>query len=157
MSMKATAMPSPGLIFFTMARARTSPPGTSKSNFTSVPTGAGSGVEINNPPSPSVTTRDIPRPSTHCHATNMPFGRATRTYLRFTSLAVGLMTTLFDYGGRTPVRTTFTLGTRPANYLYYWPSRRATWRIRLHRYGLLASRRSHARFQIPLLGIDSTL
>src|ERR1700688_4065945 len=111
MSMKATAMPSPGLIFFTMARARTSPPGTSKSNFTSVPTGAGSGVEINNPPSPSVTTRDIPRPSTHCHATNMPFGRATRTYLRFASLAVGLMTTLFDYGGRTPVRT-FTFGER---------------------------------------------
>src|SRR5216684_371950 len=44
MSMKATAIPSPGLLFLTMARARTSPPGTSKSSFTSVPTGAGQGV-----------------------------------------------------------------------------------------------------------------
>src|SRR6266436_1551746 len=93
MSMKAAAMPWPALIFFTIARARTSPLGTSNTIFITVPTGAGLGVAINNPPNPNVTTRDTERPPLCCHATSMPLGSFTRRNLRFTVLVPWLRTT----------------------------------------------------------------
>jgi hypothetical protein len=79
-------MPWPAFTFFTIARARTSPPGTSKTSFTSVPAGAGSGVAINNPPSPNVATRDTERPPLCCQAISMPLHSTTRGNLRFTLL-----------------------------------------------------------------------
>src|SRR6266849_2214671 len=81
--MKATAIPWPGFIFLTIARARTSPPGTSNTSFNSAPRGGGSGVAINNPPNPSVATRETKRPPLYCQATSMPLGSATRVNLRF--------------------------------------------------------------------------
>src|SRR5260221_11706249 len=82
--MKATAMPWPAFTFFTIARARTSPPGTSNTIFTTAPTEGGSDVEMNSPPRPSVPTRDTERPPVCCHATSMPLGSFTRGNLRFT-------------------------------------------------------------------------
>ena len=76
-------MPCPGLIFLTITRARTSPPGTSNTTFNKAPTGGGSEVAINNPPNPSVETRDTERPALYCQAISMPLGNATRVNLRF--------------------------------------------------------------------------
>src|SRR6267378_6259579 len=76
-------MTCPGLIFLTITRARTSPPGTSNTTFNKAPTGGGSEVAINNPPNPSVETRDTERPALYCQAINMPLGSATRVNLRF--------------------------------------------------------------------------
>jgi hypothetical protein len=76
-------MPWPGLIFLTIARARTSPPGTSNTIFSKAPTGGGSEVAINNPPNPSVDTRDTERPALYCQAISMPLGSATLVNLRF--------------------------------------------------------------------------
>src|SRR5258706_6606835 len=76
-------MPWPGLIFLTITRARTSPPGISNTTFSRVPTGGGSEVAINNPPNPSVETRDTERPALYCQAISIPLGNATRVNLRF--------------------------------------------------------------------------
>ena len=42
-------------------------------------------MAINNPPNPSVETRDTERPPLCCQATSMPFGSATRANPRFTA------------------------------------------------------------------------
>src|SRR5229473_1923181 len=121
-SINATAMPLPGFTFLTMARARTSPPGTSKTIFNRVPMPGGSGVEINSPPSPTVATRDTDRPPACCHATSMPFGSATRGYLRFTACDAWLIDTCSRPCARVILNTTSSLRERTAaKHLSHWP------------------------------------
>ena len=78
----STPRPSPGMVSRTTASARTFPPGTSKASLTFVPTGGGSGVEMNRPPMPSVLTREKSWRSPPYQLTGIPLGSDTRGYRR---------------------------------------------------------------------------
>ena len=78
----STPRPWPGMMSRTTASARTFPPGTSKASLTFVPTGGGSGVEINKPPMPSVLTREKSWRSPPYQLTGIPLGSDTRGYRR---------------------------------------------------------------------------
>src|SRR6266550_7798453 len=54
----STPIPSSRTTFRTIASACTLPPGTSNASLSFVPTGGGLGTEMNNPPPPSVRTRE---------------------------------------------------------------------------------------------------
>ena len=77
-AVNSTPMPRPGCELRTMARALTSPLGTSNTSRTIVPSGGGSGVEMKIPPIPKVETRETVRRPLPCHATSIPFGSPSR-------------------------------------------------------------------------------
>jgi len=80
----STPMPSPGIVFRTIASARTLPLGTSNASLSFVPTGGGLGVEMNRPPIPRVWTREKSwrSQSAPCQLTFIPLGSEMRGYRR---------------------------------------------------------------------------
>jgi hypothetical protein len=77
-AMNFTPIPCLGLLRWTAARARTSPVGASMSNWMKVPTGGGSGVRMNSPPRPRLSTTETALLLNLCQATIVPFGAAKR-------------------------------------------------------------------------------
>ena len=71
-------MPRLGLLVCTTARARTSPAGTSSSNWIKVPGGGGSGVRMYIPPNARLSTGETNLVLAVCQAKIVPFGEERR-------------------------------------------------------------------------------
>src|ERR1700722_2026923 len=82
MAVNLMPMPLPGWLSQIKARARTSPPGTSKTSLIVSPVGGGCGVVINRPPRAKTLAVDTARFPKCSQATSVPFGNGTRAYLR---------------------------------------------------------------------------
>src|SRR5271169_4395553 len=83
MALNSMPIPLPGWLSRTRARARTWPPGISKTSLIESPAGGGSGVEINKPPRAKTLTEDTLSLPECSQATSVPFSKGTRAYLRF--------------------------------------------------------------------------
>jgi hypothetical protein len=74
-AMNFTLIPCLGLLLCTAARARTSPVVASISNGMKVPAGGGSGVRMNSPPKPRLSTSETALFLNLCQATIVPFAK----------------------------------------------------------------------------------